>query len=307
MDGRAGRVIGRLSLASLAVAAFAASALASAPAAAAQESLGASCEPTLNTYEGETGDKLLAQPFFSQVSGTLTRAELQLRDVSGAGDWIVQIRAAQPSGTYAGELEPTATVLASATVADATNVPEGGDARVSVVFANPAAVVAGGGYAISITRPASLGANDLAVGAHSPTTECLHRSYVSSAGGTTWSASGTDLIFRAFVTPSSTVTSASTGSSGSCKGQPATIVGTAGNDAIVGTDHRDVIAALGGSDKVTGLAGDDVICGGAGKDKLKGGPGKDKLLGQGGNDILKGGGANDLCKGGKGKDALVSC
>jgi Ca2+-binding RTX toxin-like protein len=308
----------RFALASLVAVIFAAFALASAPPAAAQESLAASCESTLNTYDGATGDKLFAQPFFSQLSGNLTRAEIQLRDLSGAGDWIVEIRAAQPSGTYAGEVEPTAAVLATATVADATNVPEGGDALVSVVFANPAAVVAGGGYAISITRPTSLGANDLAVGAHTPnTTECLHRSYVSINGGTTWAESGTDLIFRAFVTPPSpvtppsvtpSVTPPSTGvSSASCKGQHATRVGTEGNDQLTGTAGRDVIALLGGNDRATGLGGKDLICGGAGRDTLNGGAAKDTLLGQGGKDKLEGGGATDVCKGGKGNDSAAKC
>jgi Ca2+-binding RTX toxin-like protein len=92
-----------------------------------------------------------------------------------------------------------------------------------------------------------------------------------------------------------------------CKGKPATILGTPAADEIVGTAGPDVIVALGGSDKVSGLGAKDLICGGPGKDKLKGGPGKDTLLGQGGKDTLKGGGSNDTCKGGNGKDTLVSC
>jgi len=308
-------VVRRFSLAPLVAVAFVAFVLGSAPTAAAQESLAASCAPTLNTYEGQTGDRVLAQPFFSGLSGTLTRAELELRDFAGDGDWTVAIRAAQPSGTFAGELEPTATVLASATLLDA-NVPEG-DSLQSVVFANPAAVVAGGGYAISITRPAATEANSLAVGAHSPSTECLHRSYLSTNGGTSWFAASTDLIFRVFVPtpasdgPSPDAPQASTPPpdipQASCKGQLATIVGTSGNDPLTGTPSADVIVGLEGKDTISGLGGKDIICGGTGKDTLKGGSAKDILLGQAGADTLKGGGGNDTCKGGKGRDVEKSC
>ena len=90
---------------------------------------------------------------------------------------------------------------------------------------------------------------------------------------------------------------------GTCKGQRATISGTAGNDVLRGTSGRDVMVGLGGRDTLLGLGGNDLICGGAGKDKLKGGAGNDKLLGQAGKDNLKGGGGKDVCKGGKGKDS----
>jgi Ca2+-binding RTX toxin-like protein len=78
-----------------------------------------------------------------------------------------------------------------------------------------------------------------------------------------------------------------------CKGKPASIVGTNGNDVRKGTSGKDVIVGLGGNDTLSGLAGNDVICGGAGKDTLKGGKGKDTLLGQKGKDTLKGGAGKD--------------
>ena len=132
------------------------------PSAAAQETLAASCQPTENIFNGATGDNLFAQPFTSQLSGDLTRAELRLRNLSGTGDWIFQIRTAQPSISIPGDLEPTPTVLASATVPDAS-VPDGTDSTESVVFPNPAAVVAGGSYALSVTRPTATDPNSLAV------------------------------------------------------------------------------------------------------------------------------------------------
>jgi hypothetical protein len=78
-----------------------------------------------------------------------------------------------------------------------------------------------------------------------------------------------------------------------CKGKPATIVGTSGNDVREGTSGKDVMVGLGGNDKLSGLAGNDLICGGAGKDILKGGTGNDKLYGQKGKDKLKGGPGKD--------------
>jgi Ca2+-binding RTX toxin-like protein len=92
-----------------------------------------------------------------------------------------------------------------------------------------------------------------------------------------------------------------------CKGKPANIVGTNGNDVRTGSRGRDVIVALGGNDTLSGVAGNDLMCGGAGRDTLKGGKGKDTLLGQKGKDALKGSGGKDLCKGGKGNDTASKC
>ena len=89
-----------------------------------------------------------------------------------------------------------------------------------------------------------------------------------------------------------------------CKGNPATIVGTKGNNVRKGTSGKDVMVGLGGNDRLSGLAGYDVICGGPGKDKLNGGKGKDTLLGQKGTDNLKGGPGKDKLKGGAGNDKL---
>ncbi|HEX6918235.1 MAG TPA: calcium-binding protein [Phycicoccus sp.] len=62
-----------------------------------------------------------------------------------------------------------------------------------------------------------------------------------------------------------------------CGGEPATIVGTAGADALVGTPGRDVVVGLDGADELRGRGGDDLLCGDGGRDVLRGGPGADLL------------------------------
>lgn len=87
-----------------------------------------------------------------------------------------------------------------------------------------------------------------------------------------------------------------------CKGLPATITGTSGNDVLTGTAGRDVVAALSGNDRVSTLGGNDLVCAGAGRDRVNGKGGKDTLLGQGGNDRLRGGAGRDNLRGGGGRD-----
>jgi len=87
-----------------------------------------------------------------------------------------------------------------------------------------------------------------------------------------------------------------------CKGQPATIIGTPRRDVRAGTPGRDVMVGLGGNDKLNGAAGNDLICGGPGKDVLNGGKGNDKLFGEAGKDTLRGGPGKDKLSGGPGKD-----
>lgn len=120
-----------------------------------------------------------------------------------------------------------------------------------------------------------------------------------------------------------------------CAGEPATVVGTSGDDELRGTDESDVVAARGGDDVVRGLSVDDVACGGPGADRLVEDPdaadvsrrttilygdaGPDRLLftfGQGhggdGDDVLIAGAGtrqglfgddgDDLIRGGDGRD-----
>ncbi|HEX6130920.1 MAG TPA: calcium-binding protein [Actinomycetota bacterium] len=91
-----------------------------------------------------------------------------------------------------------------------------------------------------------------------------------------------------------------------CAGVVATIVGTAGPDAIVGTAGRDVIAAGDGEDSVSGRGGGDLVCGGGGFDRISGGPGDDRLVGGGADDTLLGRRGDDVLEGGVGIDALFA-
>jgi uncharacterized repeat protein (TIGR01451 family) len=119
-----------------------------------------------------------------------------------------------------------------------------------------------------------------------------------------------------------------------CAGQPATVLGTTGNDQLVGTAGADVFVALGGDDTINGLGGDDRVCGrggadlirgagggdlvragggadrvkgGDGRDELRGGGGRDRLAGGRGGDLLDGGAGADRCTGGPGRDSKRRC
>jgi Ca2+-binding RTX toxin-like protein len=83
----------------------------------------------------------------------------------------------------------------------------------------------------------------------------------------------------------------------SCRGKPASIVGTDGPDVIEGTEKRDVIWAGLGDDSVRGGLGSDLICGGPGSDFVDGGRG---------NDFIDGGaGDADRAIGGLGDDSVL--
>lgn len=93
-----------------------------------------------------------------------------------------------------------------------------------------------------------------------------------------------------------------------CKGKPATLFGTSGNDLLTGTSGSDV-ALLGiGDDTANTLGGRDTVCADAGNDKVRGAGGNDVLLGGPGSDLLNGGpGKKDTCKGGPGLDTTKAC
>jgi uncharacterized repeat protein (TIGR01451 family) len=110
-----------------------------------------------------------------------------------------------------------------------------------------------------------------------------------------------------------TATTRVIGPPATCRGVPATMIGTAGDDTITGTGGRDVIAAFRGNDTIASLAGRDLICAGsdddyvgAGRaaDRVFGGAGGDRLLGRGGPDLLRGNAGDDVLKGNRGADRL---
>ena len=92
----------------------------------------------------------------------------------------------------------------------------------------------------------------------------------------------------------------------SCRGRPATIVGTDRNDRIKGGPGPDVIAGLGGDDVIRGEQGNDVLCGGYGDDELVGVAGNDRLSGGPGNDGLFGAQRERHPGRGRGDDLMTS-
>lgn len=89
-----------------------------------------------------------------------------------------------------------------------------------------------------------------------------------------------------------------------CLGEPATRIGTRGDDVLRGTAGDDVIVGLRGNDRLVGRGGNDVFCAGPGNDVVSGGGGDDTMAGQGGSDVLRGGPGNDTLLGGGGDDRL---
>jgi uncharacterized repeat protein (TIGR01451 family) len=110
-----------------------------------------------------------------------------------------------------------------------------------------------------------------------------------------------------------TATTLVTGPTRTCRGVPATLVGTRGNDVLVGGGGRDVIVSFGGDDTIYAFAGRDLVCAGPGRDYIGGGTaadrvfagsGADRLVGRGGPDLLRGSAGNDVLKGNRGADRL---
>lgn len=259
-------------------------------------------QTSANDNVGLTSTQSPAQTFTAGISGVLDQVDLLLLKVGSTppASVTVEIR-----DTSAGS--PSTAVLATASLPiSAVGTTE---AFVPVTFAySPALVAAGTQYAIVAYAPGTFGdtVGWSAQGTGNPySSGALFTSADPLPPGGNWmEQAGSDLAFKTYVGPApASAAPPSVKPTATCKGQQATLVGTAGNDAITGTTGKDVIAALEGNDKVSGLSGKDLICGGAGNDTLNGGGGKDTLLGQGGKDKLVGGGAKDICKGGKGNDS----
>lgn len=86
-----------------------------------------------------------------------------------------------------------------------------------------------------------------------------------------------------------------------CRGELATIVGSAGDDVLRGTEERDVIWGGPGDDVIYGGRASDLICAGAGTDLVYGGRGNDTIDGGAGDeDRVYGGLGDDKLTGGPG-------
>jgi Ca2+-binding RTX toxin-like protein len=101
-----------------------------------------------------------------------------------------------------------------------------------------------------------------------------------------------------------------------CFAEPATIVGTPGDDVLIGReDTADVIVGLGGDDIIFGsedinarTAPGDRLCGGSGDDHIRGGVGEDRIQGGSGHDDVDGGfGFDVITQGGPGDDRVADC
>lgn len=264
----------------------------------AQETTAAACPgPPLTFVFDENSDARLAQTFVPTLSGSATRAEMSVGDVSGqTGEYTVQLLAADGSGT------PTDTVLAQTTAPDAPD----GQSTLKAAFPTHATIIAGHTYALALSRPGDYLSWDI----RSDSDDCPGRFFYQEGGGPWNGALGADAIFRLFAIPAPTYSTSGTSavagtSAASCGGWSPTITGTAGNDDLRGTLGPDVIAGLGGRDKLLGLGGGDVICGGPGRDAVRGGAGNDRLYGQAGRDVLRGGAGHDLLRSGGGRDTRV--
>ena len=90
-----------------------------------------------------------------------------------------------------------------------------------------------------------------------------------------------------------------------CNGRLATIVGSAGDDALFGTSGADVIVSLGGDDSIIAGDGDDLICSGGGDDAIQGNGGADRVFAGPGADVVAAGGGPDVVNGQRGPDFLA--
>jgi hypothetical protein len=86
-----------------------------------------------------------------------------------------------------------------------------------------------------------------------------------------------------------------TGGPPTCFGEPATLVGTDGDDELKGTDGADVIVGRDGNDDILGRGGIDRVCAGpntviltqGGDDALRGGSGRVRNVGGNGSDLCR--------------------
>ena len=267
-------------------------------------------------YSFETGGRIngssisggtsLAQTFTPAVTGLLDRVDLTLE--SGSNDnlvgVLVQIRDVDTSSHA-----PGSHVLASTTVPVSTlwSVGDSGGTFEPITFPNPAYVVAGTQYAIVLYTEGgseryrwhgSHVVDDSNIDPYTGGSVFISTSSPPLNWAPPAFLPNVDAGFKTYVTAAPPPTTAE------CDGLPATIVGTAGDDAIPGTSGDDVIAGLGGKDAIAGQGGHDVICGGEGNDSISGSSGNDTINGGSGDDRIVGGSGNDTLRGQDGADQV---
>ena len=227
----------------------------------------------------------LAQTFTAGITGSMDQVDLKLKSVGLDAPLVVELRTVDGSGT------PTASVLASASVAP-SQIPVSPDTGwVSVTLTPTVQVTAGTKYAV--VAYSSVFYNWAAASGDAYTAGSAF--YDLQSPPVSFTAFDADFAFRTYVTPSELPR---------CNGLTATKVGTPGNDTLSGTGGADVIAGLGGNDTISGGGGNDIICGGDGNDKITGSAGNDTIYGDNGNDRLTGASGHDTLNGGDGADKL---
>ena len=138
------------------------------------------------------GDEREAQTFTAVHTGALTRATVSVNTGSlQAGDFVLQVLAVGTGGT------PTDTVLASATIPQAS-LPPGGDATFDVTFSPPPPVVAGRGYAIAVGRPGNLTSFAVHTRGGNP---CGGEIFHNTGNGWGLESTDDDFVFQTFVNP----------------------------------------------------------------------------------------------------------
>jgi len=174
-----------------------------APTASADEKLTASCG-TEREY-ATSGWDYAGQGFTPQLSGPLSRTEIDIHKVAPTADYVVEVRTLDGLGI------PTDTVLATATVARAS-VPVG-DSLLSASFPNPATVAAGQEYALVVY----FGGDD-AGGVGYRTDDPCSGGIALRNGSDPWEAFlGYDMVLRAYVTTPSPVTTPSSSAAPAAK------------------------------------------------------------------------------------------
>jgi hypothetical protein len=160
--------------------------------AAAQGLLDANCPGPASYAVSTGGDSRFAQTFAVQTTGSLVRGEVEIeKGGNPGGNWVMQMLATDAIGN------PTNTVLASTTIADAS-VPSG-RSRLAGSFSSPPGVEAGRQYALAITRP---GAGQLKVWGRNDNL-CLGDQFLSYGPSAPWGyfIYGLDNVFAVYVKP----------------------------------------------------------------------------------------------------------